>query len=429
MKKVDVLIIYEHKNRELESAVRLAVLLEKKGITSDIKQCGWNEAIAEFQISPKILVVPWCYDTKDLNKWLNYRGQLNKNRIQILNLHCEQVVFNDAIDFYLPKGKSKNIHHISWGPNYTKLLSQNNINDKLIHETGSIRLDFFKKQYCETREKLAEKYKLDYKKKWILLVGNFSQMSLTEERIKDLTNRGIGGIKEGKETATISFEKICTWYENLLEDKDIRKNIEFIYRPHPSEENNNILIELEKKYSNFHYISENAIRDWYVNSQLALVWTSTSSVEAYCAGIPVKALRPVSIPENIKIDLVEKLDKIKTIDEFKKIVYDLMENKNIVTNIEFIKEIEKYYGKINRDAGKETVELINNLLNDFDGSVLCHKIKSFKSVIKVFNFYIKFLAVKFSIANRIKKWEFMNRDRVNSKEIENLKQKYRKIEK
>ena len=204
MKKVDVLIIYEHKNRELESAIRLAVLLEKNGITSEIKQWGWNEAVAEFQISPKILVVPWCYDTKDLNKWLNYRGQLNKNRMQILNLHCEQVVFNDAIDFYLPKGESKTIHHISWGPNYTKLLAKSNINDKLIHETGSIRLDFFKKQYCETRDNLAIKYNLDSQKKWILLVGNFSQMSLSEDRIKELTNRGIDGIREGKEIASTS---------------------------------------------------------------------------------------------------------------------------------------------------------------------------------------------------------------------------------
>lgn len=429
MKKVDVLIIYEHKNRELESAIRLAVLLEKNGITSEIKQWGWNEAVAEFQISPKILVVPWCYDTKDLNKWLNYRGQLNKNRMQILNLHCEQVVFNDAIDFYLPKGESKTIHHISWGPNYTKLLAKSNINDKLIHETGSIRLDFFKKQYCETRDNLAIKYNLDSQKKWILLVGNFSQMSLSEDRIKELTNRGIDGIREGKEIASTSFVKICNWYKKILEDKEISKKIEFIYRPHPSEEKKNLLLEFEKKYSNFHYIGENAIRDWYINSQLALVWTSTSSVEAFCAGIPVKALRPINIPENIKIDLVEKLDKITTYDEFKETIYDLIENKKIMTNLEFTKEIEKYYGKINCDAGKETVKLIKNLLNNSFGSVTCHRIKTFKSLIKAFNFYIKYFAEKFYIDNRIKKWEFVNRDKVNVKEIETLKQKYSEIEK
>ena len=430
MKKIDVLILYEHKNRELESAVRLSVLLEQKGITSEIRQCGWDEAIAEFSISPSILVVPWCYDSKDLNKWKNYKGHLNKkNRLHILNLHCEQVVFSDAIDFYLPKGEAQNIHHISWGPNYTNLLIKQGIENKLIHETGSTRLDFFKKQYCTPREDIAKKYNLDINKKWVLLVGNFSAMYFNEESIEKKTKRGVLGLRENKEIALISFNKICNWYQKLLDEETINNNIEFIYRPHPSEGKNDILLKFERKYNNFHYIADDAIRDWYMSSELAFVWTSTSSVEAYYSEIPVKALRPIDIPDNIKIDLVEKLDKIKNYEEFRKIIYDLIENKKITTNIEFMNEIEKYYGKMDIDAGLETVKVIKKLLNTSDGSIICHKFKSFESLKKAFNYFIKYILNKLRLDKEIKKWEFINRDRASNNEIKELKQKYRNIEK
>ena len=45
------------------------------------------------------------------------------------------------------------------------------------------------------------------------------------------------------------------------------------------------------------------------------------------------------------------------------------------------------------------------------------------------SFSAKYFAEKFYIDNRIKKWEFVNRDKVNVKEIETLKQKYSEIEK
>lgn len=416
MKKIDVLIVFEHRNRELESAVRISKILKQNGYTCEIVQSGWNEAIAQYKWSPRTLVVPWCYDDNDLKKWLQYKGQ--NNRLNIVNLHCEQLTFSDAIEFTLPQGEAKKTYHCSWGNYFTNNLLECGVESKTIIQTGSPRLDFFKPFFQKAKkEEHAYKFGLNPEKKWVFFVGNFSQMYLSKSRVEELEKRGFSNMKQSVELATNSFEIIVDWIKQILNDN---YDFEYIYRPHPSEKINHQLNELEKTYKNFHVIKEEEIRKWYQICDVAFVWCSTSSVEAAYSGIPVFSLRPIEFPDNKKIELVELLDQIKSYNDLKILMNSILNGDKLESNRDFLNRISFYYGEKDTDACKKTSQAIIELFDNFENQFTCKGKKNVHSFIKLVNACIKIFLKKLNLLKRIKKWEILNKDIVSKEEIENL---------
>lgn len=84
--KIDILIVYEHKVRELESALLLKQKLEDKGFIVKIVQMFWDEGLAHLKFQPKCIVVPWCYDDNNLNYFLKYKSN-NMKGIKIINFY------------------------------------------------------------------------------------------------------------------------------------------------------------------------------------------------------------------------------------------------------------------------------------------------------------------------------------------------------
>lgn len=416
MKKVDVLITFEHRNRELESAVKICEILKKRGYSAEITQIGWKESICKFHVSPKVLVVPWCYDDKDLTEWQNYRGHFENGELNIVNLHCEQLTYKDAIDFCLPKGAAKDTYHCSWGKYFTDNLIACGVDNRLIVTTGSPRLDFFKPGYAiTTKAELAQKHGLDDQKKWVLFVGNFSQMYIDDARIKELSERGITDVQENKALAERSFDEISDWIRKLC-DSEESGNLEIIYRPHPSEKKHPRLAELEATCPSFHVIHDGAIREWYQTCDLAFVWCSTSSVEAAYSGIPVYSLRPCEIPADKQIDLVELLEQITNYSDMQAVIDRLLTGKPIATSDAFLDGIEFYYGKKENDACQKTVDAIEKLIHDDSFCIASRKVPTRKALVKYVNYYIKLLLRKLHIMQRMKKWEIINRDIVTESE-------------
>lgn len=422
MKKIDVLIVFEHRNRELESAVRISSILKQNGFTCEIVQIGWNEAIAKYKYSPKTLVVPWCYDDRDLSGWLEYKAQ--NHRLNIVNLHCEQLTFSDAIDFTLPQGIAKKTYHCSWGDYFTKNLLESGVDLKTIIQTGSPRLDFFK-PFFEKAEKsdYAGMYNLKSRSKWVLLVGNFSQIYLSKARIEELEKRGFNNMQQSVDLATKSFCIIVEWIRKILNQN---YDIEYIYRPHPSEKINESLNELENSYENFHIIKDEEIRKWYQVCDVAFVWCSTSSVEAAYSGIPVFSLRPIEFPDNKKIELVELLDQIKNYEDLRNLIENILKGERIESNNNFLQRISYYYGDNEIDACKKTAGSIEKLMDNMEYAFKCKNRRSLVIYIKLINAYIKKVLMRFGLLNKIKKWEILNNDIVSKKELNDLENKFLK---
>lgn len=351
---LDVAIFIEHISRELESAVYLKVMLEKQGLKCKIYSTHFNIELAKL-IRAKIKIIPWAYDTKDVKAFLG-KNIFNNKKTFLLNLHHEQIGCDSDIEFMLPTGVAKEVYHLSWGKKYSNRLKKENINQEKILEFGSPRIDFYHKKmkrFSKDKKSLANEFKLNQEKRWILFAGNFSLKDFSEETIVDLENRGIKGIKEFTELSKINYRIFLEWVEKFLKNSP---DIEFIYRPHPSEKVDTSMKKIFEKYSNFRVIREYAVRDWIVNSDIVNVWTSTSGIEAIIADKKLNIIRFTSIPSYLEIETYKGYDFITNYESFER------ENLNIQKKDQKIimSEIQEFY----TISSKKTC--VENLANEIE---------------------------------------------------------------
>lgn len=419
--KIDVLILYEHINRELESALFLQKVLEERGYTAHVAHVGWDEGPAKIQYQTRLIVTPWCYDGKDIRTICNYKSCAPSGKLKLLNIHCEQITSDEAMKFLLPAGEAKDIYHIAWGEFFKEQLMSVGVKEERICVAGSSRLDFFRREcsaISKSREELAKEFSLDESRKWVLLVGNFSAAFCSEETIANLEGRGYSNIRAQVDIAKRTYPEVLNWYDAILEQFS-ESNMEFIYRPHPSELMSDQLKALEEKYENFRVIRDYSIRDWFVTCDVAFSWNSTSAVEAASAEIPTYALRPVHIPEDLAFPILESVEQIVDLEQFKAAIVASLENRNSHVNDKFRSEIGYYYATGEKLATDLTADFIEKILADDGAADVDSYYSTTLAVRKCINYGIKILGYKWNLMPKHEKYkilrnEYITKDRYNS---------------
>lgn len=369
-KTVDVVIIVEHLSRELESAFLLEHELIERGYSAEIVFKGWNEGPKSATLRPKVVVTPWCYDDCDVRTLCAYKGGFPDGSFDIVDLHSEQITSPDAINFVLPAGEARNVVHLCWGDFFKNELANDGIDPSLIHVVGSNRLDMFLNEYKHvslSKDSLAERYSLDPLKPWILIVGNYSAAFFSPEKVAELVDRGIEHAALNSEVAESTYNVVLDWIARLVAEP-LSNDVEIIYRPHPSEPITERLVQIESKSTSFHIVKELAIRDWFLNSKIALMWNSTSSVEAAFSELPVLSLRPIEIPECLRFDLLEKIEKVKTYDEMIEAIELALNDELPSLNTEFKNQLNFYYARPEKSATSEIANIIDSLIRRGKGS-------------------------------------------------------------
>lgn len=364
MIKVDVLIVYEHVSRELESALLLKKELAKFDISAVVVQYGWTEPAARFLYNPKIIVAPWCYDDKDYEFFRGFVGGYEGGKFKIVNLHSEQIGSSENSDYMLPSGKAKDVFHFVWGDYFKDKLLECETKSEKILITGNIRLDFFREDYrkiCMDRTIMAEQYGLDINKKWLLFIGSFNGEFIQGKDLTHLVERGYKNIETLRKVTIDSYNEILNWLEFICENEDVKNNYEIIYRPHPSEYVTDKLKNLMERYNNFIINNDYAIRDWIVNSDLIYAWNSTSAVEVLYANKPLHFLRPVEIPEKLTSPMIESVEKITKRIDFLNSLIQANETKGDLNKK--VKEIMNYYYQKDKcSAVSKMVDFIRNYI-------------------------------------------------------------------
>jgi len=103
------------------------------------------------------------------------------------------------------------------------------------------------------------------------------------------------------------------WTENLLSRKN---EVNFIYRPHPVENVNSRLLQMQDMYHNFKMISEHSVKQWILASDKIFTWISTSIAEAFFADRPCAIVRPVPIPHLEDMPIYKDAEIIDTLEKF-----------------------------------------------------------------------------------------------------------------
>lgn len=351
----DVLILYEHKNRELENSVLLMLELNRRGYSVSIKNIN---SPSRFFINPKVLVAPHIYN--DDQVYMFGKNIWNSNNA-LVSLQYEQVLargeYANPNDLHFPKGEAKYAHHIAWGPAQTKRYLQCGIKRENIHETGFISMDLFRKEfrsYFKSRDEIAHELNIDTNKEWILFVSSFSYVDRSEEEMIGLRELNVWADLKAK-IANTSFAVVLDWFTRAASQNPDKV---FIYRPHPAEKNNQRLKEIELKYSNFRCIDNYSMRQWALIIDRAYNWYSTSAADLYFAHKPSILLRPIPIPEEIDMELFDNFKRITSYEDF----IETVKNSDQETMLD-ASLIESYYGDgKGRMAYKKVADVCEKLI-------------------------------------------------------------------
>jgi len=341
-----VLIVYEVRVREIDSALLLKTALEMRGY--EVKIVDKN-SMFRMKYRDCIIVVPNSYHTLD---YQTYNYTLNAKNNHIINLQYEQVYSKSTEEkgYMIPKGKAKKEHFICWGPYTYNKLTRIGLKSSQLSVTGALQLDFLRPEFSSfwrSKEEISHQYNIPLDKEWLLYISSFSYVNNTRYIKNAINEIGAGDHKSIKEMERVSNEShkiTLEWFEKLIEENE---NFIMIYRPHPMEASHPQLKKIQEKFpENFYVISDLNVKQWITISDQVFTWISTSITESFFAKKMCHILRPIPIPEDLDPRIYEGTTNI--IDTYQGLV-NIVKRYNSTNN--FIEEefpinkdnINRYY--------------------------------------------------------------------------------------
>ena len=358
----DVLILYEHRNREIENCGLLSEELSYRGYKVKIESIfsPWK-----YFMRPKVLIVPHLYNEDQL---IRFAKNIWLSNSKILSMQYEQVLskgsWDSVEDLHRPSGQAKFAHHISWGESQTHRYLEAGIQKENIHETGFISMDLLRKElagYLKNKEELSSEFDMDFQKEWVLFISSFALANRTKEEIAEFEK--LNPLSPlFAEVTNASYPIIIDWLKRLAV---IFPNKIFIYRPHPAEKLDVILKRIESECPNFRCIEKYTMRQWAHVVDLALNWISTSVTDLYFAKKPCFLLRPVEIPEVLDMDILNDVSQLHDFDD----VVSVLNSDSATDEMGNNPTIEFYYGKNEgRMAFLKIADICEKMMNgEIDG--------------------------------------------------------------
>lgn len=378
MFKYDFIILYEHRNRELENAVLLAMKLEKKGYKVAIEFRRSGKIL--FQ-KAKVLITPFFYNDKTV---VDFAIKPFYQFKKVINMQYEQVFTegNEALGNSMPNGYARLANHIAWGKKPEELMLKNGIDKDNIFTIGHVSMDMNQKKYDKafySRKMISKKFGIPDNKRWNLFISSFSCINISKAELEQWAEM-TQDIYDFTRISELSYVKVINWLDKILSETDDY----IIYRPHPHEIDNKEIKELEKKHKNFICNSSYSIRQWIRVCDSIFTWCSTSIVDAYYAGKKCAIIRPVPFPQELQYRIYNDQKYIEQYDDFKRFITSPDEYPEI--NGSTIKEY--YCNESDEDTFDKLVSVCEKVYNS-DDSV------DYKRLVK----YSKAEVVKIAIYN------------------------------
>ncbi|AKB07262.1 hypothetical protein HPY15_12710 [Vibrio cholerae] len=372
---MNILIVYERKNREFENSCLLKVELESRGHNCDVFQFYQLEGLnAISKHSYDVIFVPHLYNESEVYRTISRFGKSTR----IINLQYEQVLSEkwEKLGHHTPSGLATQFEHICWGPKTSDRLLKAGVPAKNIHEVGAIQLDLLREEYRQSglvKDSLGGAFHLDSNKKWNLFLSSFTYAEIDQHRLRMNENVAGASLENFVEIHTDSRTEILKWLEMAV--CHFPDEI-FIYRPHPDELNLKSVEDLSKRYSNFVIICELSAKLWIESADMILSWYSTTLVESHFLGKEYAILRPYPLPGDFDSVLLKKGKFIRDSNE--------LINAMLSGDIGFAldeKDVGDYYSHLNVPAFKSLASIVES---KFNNQTLLFKIPiiyKFKSVL------------------------------------------------
>jgi surface carbohydrate biosynthesis protein len=314
----DFLINYEHKSREIEAVCLIKNELEKRGYSVELT-CTYDEDRISFNThkKAKVVLASALYNDACLFEFV-YRvaGYCRK----VVNLQWEQALTNqdesDPFFYQNPKGYAREALHLCWGAEPQNRLLRAKVSSDRAIVVGPVQMDLLRPEFSEyyySKEDIARYFDLDASKDWVLFISSFTFVNITAEEL-DSEVKCVGAwLYEFQRLSVLSKCEIIRWIEMAIKENP---NKIFIYRPHPSENGDQTLVEMEAIYKNFRVIKDHSVKQWIKCCDKILTWYSTAAAEVYFSSKSLTILRPVEIPYELDVSIFRNAHTISDIDDF-----------------------------------------------------------------------------------------------------------------
>ena len=316
MIKIDFLFVYEVKNRELENITLLAAELERRGFSVAFLNTWECLGFKYPDYDAEVVVTSACYTTETYKFFTRHACKFKK----VINLQWEQVLRNgyaeaDGATSWDFSGESLVTRHICWGENTKqRLMAKYDVAEEFLKVCGYISLDFYRdefKSFIKPKSELYAEFGLDENKTTSLFISSFAIATMPKENM----GTAPGDFNEVFVQNTIDSQKaVLEWFGNACREYP---DHQFIYRAHPSESDNPVLLRLAEEIPNFFYISKYPVKHWIINCDKIYNWTSTSAAEVYASGKQAFILEPVPVDHRVTYPFFEGGETIKTYEAFK----------------------------------------------------------------------------------------------------------------
>lgn len=308
----DFLFVYEHINREIENDVLIMHELEQRGYTCELVSFYGPDYVKRRLLGKKasVVVAPWMRFDEDFARFAG----LAMRPYKIVNFQCEQVTSDmSASATAVNSNYAKKVFHFCWGKARQDELMAQGIEKRLLPVVGAVQMDYGRKRfdaYFYSKEYLANQFSLDKRKGWCLFISSFSIVSWSSQAVASASKTYGGWMKRFFDLSVKSQKTILDWVERFCLE---HKEMEFIYRPHPSETSIDRLKKMVNKLPNFHIISDYSVKQWGKVCENVNLWISTSNAELHALGVGYHILRPIKIP--LKFEMHSYIGE-ETIDDY-----------------------------------------------------------------------------------------------------------------
>lgn len=387
----NIVILYEHKAREMETVLLLRYELMRRKHDVNIMQTDDLNRTKYLFKKTDLVITPFLYGNYELKRYVfEIFGCVNR----ICNLQWEQIYNRGDKKNYKrnPKGNAKYATHICWGMDtYNRLINDECINAVI---TGAPQMDFLKDSFNDwylKKDILYAKYGIDINKKTLLFISSFSYLGLSDDKMDELKSLVDFDPYFFRELTEKSRDVILSWFEKMMEDNS---RINIIYRPHPGELIDERIRDLCNRYDNLYLISEESVSQWIVRCDVILNWYSTAGIEAFFANKNNVFLRPFELPTNMDYEMFDTVCTAKTYNDFSKLILNEEIVSDYYKNNPLDKKVTLYYLMDKKPSFIKIVDVIEKMLDkkeDMRISSAYHCTWRWHSLIKC---YIKMIVYK-----------------------------------
>lgn len=371
----DIVIVYEHKAREYYTSYLIKAELEKRGYSAwlchhSYYHTWWMRLFAK----PKIVITLCALLTELRKDWtvLDQHTNFLRGRAQyIINLQAEQMFRNESCEYNVvfDKAYADRIYYACWGEWRKQQLLRLGIDENKVRITGALQLDLCQRKFnsiYKNKDEIGEECKLDSKKEWILFVSSFPYVTYSEKELewsikvqKGFSQKtDMDKLYTMKDAATQAYLTILGWIEKYLYENNNRI---IIYRPHPGENNTEIIERLKKLFpNNFFCIRKENIQQWIYVCEYIDTWVSTAVVESFFMGKVCNIVQPVDALKDFQPVFMDKLRKINTYEEF----VEAHEKKNLFIEDECREMLKNYYANDQMMAYEKICDWVEEIFSE-----------------------------------------------------------------